>query len=102
MKNLYHVTAVDKVNSILEQGLRANVQGAIFAISNKRRWYELGLPCFSLPNNSALLAVDTKGITGSVRHHSRYCCEIHQTIIEPKYLTLLWSGRDSYFLKRSR
>ena len=82
---LYHVTKAENVESILAHGLRANAHGEIYAITNKKKKNDLGLTC------SALFAMDTKGITGQIiRSGHWYYRGIHQTVIEPKYLTLLW------------
>ena len=87
---LYHVTSPDAVASILQNGLRANAHGKIYAITNKRFKNELGLA-----EPDALFAIASEGITGPIEKGGwRFYRTIRQSLIEPKFLMLVWCRKS--------
>ncbi|MGB2664197.1 MAG: hypothetical protein WAK48_09350 [Candidatus Acidiferrum sp.] len=112
LRTLFYVTSPDAVDSILAEGLRANPEGRIFAITDTFFADRVAKTQLSLCAY-AIFAIDTKGITGKIEADnvgelaSRWHRFILQDVIRPEFLTLIarevktleWTPADALLFK---
>lgn len=98
--NFYYVTTPEAAHSILKDGLKANEEGHIFVIIDKRFADCIAKTQIFLPRY-ALLGIDSKGIKGCIERDGvgEYIAPVHriifQPVIKPRWLTLIEADTET-------
>lgn len=84
-KFYFHVTAIENIDTIKKNGLKANEEGHIFVFTDQKVAQEIAVyQCFL--NKVALFMIDSRGITGKVIRDrvTEFVASYHRIIIQDK------------------